>query len=52
MHFAKNEIVPLRYPCPACGFYALPSWISVGSMQVQAAVTWNEKFLTNHSLPA
>ncbi|HIE01471.1 MAG TPA: phage portal protein [Thiotrichaceae bacterium] len=52
-HFSKDEVLHLRYPCPAGGFYALPSWIAVGSMLelVQAAVTWNEKFFTNHSLP-
>jgi HK97 family phage portal protein len=52
-HFDKGEVLHLRPPCPFGTYYALPTWIGAGGMLelMQAAVSWNQKFFTNHALP-
>lgn len=51
--FKAADILHLRPPCPAGGYYALPSWIGARGMLelAQAAVDYNDRFFKNHALP-
>jgi HK97 family phage portal protein len=51
--FAPEEIMHLRYACPAGTYYALPQWVSSAGMieLIHAAVRFNQQFFSNKSLP-
>ncbi len=53
IHFAADEIVHLKPPCPMGHFYALPDWISASGMidLANAATEWNARFFQNGAMP-
>lgn len=52
-YFRPDEIIHLRPPCPAGGFYSLPDWIGAEGMMALAksAVDYNRSFFDNASMP-